>query len=287
MSEAFLEDRGIVEVEGEDARALLQRLITNDVEALKAGEARYAALLTPQGKISVDFLVADRSSVAADRFLLDCPRHRAADLALALTRYRLRAKVRIADLSSTFGVLASWPEPPGTSEIVYRDPRHPDLGYRAILARPAVPAEAEGGEAERAYAAHRIACAVPAGGSDFTYGDVFPHDANLDRLNGVDFGKGCYVGQEVVSRVHHRGTARKRIEPVTFLGLPPRVGVDVTVGDIVVGTMGSSQSGRGLAMVRIDRVAEAAALGAPPMADGVHLVIALDLDAKTPAQVVP
>ena len=275
MSEAFLEDRGIVEVEGEDARALLQRLITNDVETLKPGEARYAALLTPQGKISVDFLVADRSSDAADRFLLDCPLPRAADLASALTRYRLRAKVRIADLTAAYGVLASWPEPPVAAETVYRDPRHPGLGYRAIVARASIGREAAAVAAGNAYAAHRIACAAPAGGLDFTYGDTFPHDANLDRLNGIDFGKGCYVGQEVVSRVHHRGTARKRIEPVTFVGPPPRVGADITVGEIVIGTMGSSQSGRGLAMVRIDRVADAAALGAPPMADGVHLVIAL------------
>ena len=276
MSEAFLEDRGVVEVEGEDARALLQRLITNDVEALRAGEARYAALLTPQGKISVDFLVADRSSGAVDRFLLDCPLDRAADLAVTLTRYRLRAKVRIADLSATHGILASWPEPPpDVPDAVYRDPRHPDLGYRAIVARPSVSTEAAGVEAGRAYEAHRIACTVPAGGLDFAYGEVFPHDANLDRLHGVDFGKGCYVGQEVVSRVHHRGTARKRIEPVTFVGTPPRVGVEVTIGEIMVGTMGSSQNGRGLALVRIDRVAEAAALGAPPMADGVHLVIGL------------
>ena len=275
MSEAFLEDRGVVEVEGEDARALLQRLITNDVETLKSGEARYAALLTPQGKVSVDFLVADRSSDAADRFLLDCPLHRASDLAAALTRYRLRARVRVADRSSACAVLASWPQPPSGQDAVYRDPRHPALGYRAVVARPAVPVEAAGAQAGRAYAAHRIACAVPAGGVDFIFGDAFPHDANLDRLNGIDFGKGCYVGQEVVSRVHHRGTARKRIEPVAFVGPPPRLGADITVGEIVVGTMGSSQSGRGLAMVRIDRVADAAALGAPPMADGVHLVIGL------------
>ena len=275
MSEAFLEDRGVVEVGGEDARALLQRLITNDVETLKTGEARYAALLTPQGKVSVDFLVADRSSGAADRFLLDCPLHRAADLAVALTRYRLRAKVRIADLSAACGVMASWPQQPSDQDAVYRDPRHAELGYRAIVARASIPVEAAGVEAGRAYAAHRIACAVPAGGVDFVFGDAFPHDANLDRLNGIDFGKGCYVGQEVVSRVHHRGTARKRIEPVLFAGEPPRIGADITVGEIVVGTMGSSQSGRGLAMVRVDRVADAAALGAPPMAEGVHLVIGL------------
>ncbi len=273
MSEAFLEDRGVVEVEGEEARALLQRLITNDVEALKPGEAVFAALLTPQGKVNVDFLVADRSTDSSNRFLLDCPLSARADLALALTRYRLRAKVVVADLSAAFGVLASWPEPPNLQAAAYRDPRHPDLGYRTIVARPSNPPESA--EAARAYAAHRIACAVPAGGLDYTYGDVFPHDINLDRLNGVDFGKGCYVGQEVVSRVHHRGTARKRIEPVTFAGPAPRVGADVTVGEIVVGTMGSSETGRGLALVRIDRIAEAAALGAPPMADGVHLVIGL------------
>ncbi len=275
MSEAFLEDRGVVEVAGDDSRALLQRLITNDVEALTPGEARYAALLTPQGKVSADFLVADRSSAGADRFLLDCPLDRAPDLALALTRYRLRAKVRIADLSATLGVLASWPEPPANPGAAYRDPRHPALGYRSIVDRSSFKSDAADVEAATAYTAHRIACAVPAGGLDFTYGDAFPHDANLDRLNGVDFGKGCYIGQEVVSRVHHRGTARKRIEPVTFVGRPPGIGAPVTVGEIVVGTMGSSQGGRGLAMVRIDRVADAAALGAPPMADGVHLVIAL------------
>ncbi|MGI3903786.1 MAG: YgfZ/GcvT domain-containing protein [Janthinobacterium lividum] len=266
MTTAFLDDRGVVEVEGGDARALLQRLVTNDVAALRQGEARYAALLSPQGKIVVDFILADASPEAgSDRFLLDCPAGLAADLAKKLTMYRLRAAVQIADRSADLGVTAHWPAGPG-----FRDPRHPDLGTRSIGERlkpdPA---------ARATYEAHRIALGVPDGGRDFGYGDAFPHDANLDRLAGVDFGKGCYVGQEVVSRVHHRGTARKRIIAVTFDGPAPAAGCDITVGEIAIGTMGTSVAGRGLATVRIDRATDAAALGAPAIADGVHLSLVL------------
>ncbi len=266
MATAFLDDRGVVEVEGDDARALLQRLVTNDVAGLKAGEARYAALLSPQGKIVVDFLVLDATPEGGpDRFLLDSPASLAADLAKKLTLYRLRAAVRIADRSADFGVTAHWPDGPG-----FRDPRHSDLGTRSIGDRTRAEAASRD-----AYDAHRIALGVPDGGRDFAYGDAFPHDANLDRLGGVDFGKGCYVGQEVVSRVHHRGTARKRVVPVTFDGRAPAAGSDVTVGEIAIGTMGTSIAGRGLATVRTDRAAEAAALGAPAIADGVHLSLVL------------
>ena len=266
MATAFLEDRGVVEVEGDDARALLQRLVTNDVAALRSGEARYAALLSPQGKILVDFLLLDATPDGeGDRFLLDCPAALAADLAKKLTMYRLRAAVRIVDRSADLGVTAHWPEGPG-----FRDPRHAELGTRSIGDR--VPADPS---ARAAYEAHRISLGVPDGGRDFGYGEAFPHDANLDRLAGVDFGKGCYVGQEVVSRVHHRGTARKRIVPVTFDGPAPAAGSDVTVGEITIGTMGTSVDGRGLATVRTDRAADAAALGAPAIADGVHLSLVL------------
>lgn len=266
MQTAFLDDRGIVEVEGPDARSLLHRLVTSDVAHLAVGSARYAALLSPQGKIAFDFLVVDDTTPGGpDRFLLDVAASQAADLAKKLTMYRLRADVRIADRSAERGVTASWPDGPG-----FRDPRHPGLGTRAV--GPRVPAERE---ARLAYEEHRIALGVPDGGRDFAYGDAFPHDANLDRLGGVDFEKGCYVGQEVVSRVHHRGTARKRIVPVTFEGRAPAAGSDITVGEIAIGTMGSSVGTRGLATVRVDRATEAAAIGAPPIADGVHLALAL------------
>ena len=273
MGEAFLEDRGIVEVEGPDARALLQRLVTSDVAGLRAGEARYAALLSPQGKVLVDFLVLDAAGHdGGDRFLLDCPSWLAPDLTRRLNLYRLRAAVHITDRSATLGVAAHWPDRPDRELQSYVDPRHPELGYRFVVEREGWTPDAE---ARDAYDAHRIVLGIPEGGRDFAYGDAFPHDANLDRLAGVDFGKGCYVGQEVVSRVHHRGTARKRIAPVTFAGAAPGVGAEVKVGEIAIGTMGSSMAGRGLAMVRTDRVAEAAALGAPAVADGVRLVIAL------------
>ena len=266
MGTAFLDDRGIVDVEGVDARALLQRLVTSDVASLKPGEARYAALLSPQGKIAVDFILVDSTPEGGgNRFLIDCPSSLAADLAKRLTMYRLRAAVRIADRSADSGVTAHWPEGPGA-----RDPRHPDLGTRSIGDRaPPDPA------ARLGYEAHRIALGVPDGGRDFAYGEAFPHDANLDRLGGVDFGKGCYVGQEVVSRVHHRGTARRRIVPVRFEGRAPAQGSDITVGEIGIGTMGTSVAGLGLATVRTDRAAEAAALGAPAIADGVHLSLVL------------
>ena len=266
MGTAFLDDRGIVEVEGPDARALLHRLVTSDVSNLGRGEARYAALLSPQGKIAADFLIVDDTPEGgADRFLLDVPAAQAPDLARKLTLYRLRAGVTIADRSAGLGVTAHWPDGPGV-----RDPRHPGLGTRLIGPRGMADAAAR-----LAYDAHRIALGIPDGGRDFAYGDAFPHDANLDRLGGVDFAKGCYVGQEVVSRVHHRGTARKRIVPVSFDGRAPSPGSDITVGEIAIGTMGTSAGTRGLATVRVDRAVEAAALGAPAMADGVHLALAL------------
>ena len=271
MATAFLDDRGVVEVEGADARALLQRLVTNDVATLRPGEARYAALLSPQGKILADFLVHDVSAAdGADCFLLDCPAALAGDLARKLALYRLRAAVRIIDLSADRGVTAHWPEGPGA-----RDPRHHSLGTRAIGIRVVSDGSAADVEARALYEAHRLALGIPDGGRDFAYGDAFPHDANLDRLNGVDFGKGCYVGQEVVSRVHHRGTARKRIVPVTFLGQGPAAGSDIAVGEIAIGTMGSSVPGHGLAMVRLDRALDALALGAPAVANGVQLSLAL------------
>ena len=135
MQTAFLDDRGIVEVEGPDARSLLHRLVTSDVAHLAVGSARYAALLSPQGKIAFDFLVVDDTTPGGpDRFLLDVAASQAADLAKKLTMYRLRADVRIADRSAERGVTASWPDGPG-----FRDPRHPGLGTRAV--GPRVPAE--------------------------------------------------------------------------------------------------------------------------------------------------
>ena len=124
---------------------------------------------------------------------------------------------------------------------------------------------------DKEYEAHRIALGAPRGGLDFQYNDAFPHEADMDQLNGIDFEKGCYVGQEVVSRVEHRGTARKRVVPVTFQDFAPEAGVPVRVGDIEVGLMGSSARGHGLAMLHLGRIGDALAAGQPIMSGGIAL----------------
>jgi hypothetical protein len=158
--------------------------------------------------------------------------------------------------------------------LSYADPRLAELGWRCIAPpNPADAAAAFGAELAdaAAYEAHRIGLGVPSGGLDFAYGDAFPHEADMDQLNGVDFRKGCFVGQEVVARMEHRGSARTRVVPVTFAGPAPATGSAVTAGDKPAGTLGSTAAGRGLALLRLDRVEEALAAGKPLLADGTRL----------------
>jgi len=122
-----------------------------------------------------------------------------------------------------------------------------------------------------AYEAHRIALGVPRGGLDFIYGDAFPHETDMDQFGGVDFDKGCFVGQEVVSRIEHRGSARARVVPVSFDGFAPEAGTPVSAGDKTIGTLGSTAQGRGLAMLRLDRAADALAAGQPFIAGGIEI----------------
>jgi folate-binding protein YgfZ len=269
---AFLADRGVVRVEGEDAPGFLQGLLTNDVVGLPAGEARYAALLTPQGKILFDFLVI-RAPGLPPAFLLDCPKALAADLAKRLSIYKLRAKVAISDVSADFGIVADWGDaidlPAGAQ--VYADPRAATLGRRAVLPRAAAEAFTEA--ALPAYEAARIAVGAPRGGVDFAYGDAFPHDADMDLFNGVDFHKGCYVGQEVVSRMKHRGETRKRVVRVRLAGAAPAPGTPVTDGALAVGALGAAAGDKALALLRIDRAAEAQAAGRPLVAAGVTVTV--------------
>jgi folate-binding protein YgfZ len=207
MQSAFLPDRGVVRVTGEEAAKFLQGLVTCDVTAIPEGEARFGALLTPQGKIVVDFLVFAAPEGIGGGFLIDAPRALSAEI--------------VADAG--------------------------------------------------AYDAHRIRLGIPEGGRDFIYGDTFPHEADMDQLAGVDFHKGCYVGQEVVSRMQHRGTARTRVIPVAFPDFPPMEGLDVTAGDKTIGVMGSAAEGHGLAKLRLDRVADALAAGEPITAGGIAI----------------
>ena len=276
MKAALLPDRGVVKVAGDDARKFLNGLLTADIGEVTPGTARFAALLTPQGKIIVDCLITEVSPEDGAGLFLDCPRALAPNLVERLNFYKLRAKVIVEDLSEMLGVLAAW-DGSGTTEygLVYADPRLPTLGLRAMipLHRAREAAADLGAELVDAsgYEAHRIALGVPRGGLDFIYGDAFPHEADMDQLGGVDFEKGCYVGQEVVSRMEHRGTARSRVVPIGYEAFAPDVGVPVMAGERQVGTMGSSAARRGLALLRLDRVADAAAAGTALVAGGVTI----------------
>jgi folate-binding protein YgfZ len=271
---ASLDDRGIVSVSGADAAGFLQGLLTNDVERLEPGEARYAGLLTPQGKILFDMIVVRAPGSDGAAYLLDCAAVQAADLAKRLGFYKLRAKVAILDESATRAVAAFWGGEPAPVEggVLYADPRDPRLGWRAILPRPIAAALGSGHAGE--YEGLRIGVVAAKGGIDFTYGDAFPHDANLDLLHGVDFDKGCYVGQEVVSRMKHRGTGRKRIVRVKLDGPAPAPGVPVMDRELAVGALGSSSGREALALLRLDRVEDAAAAGRTLSAGGVGLALA-------------
>ncbi|HUZ66084.1 MAG TPA: folate-binding protein [Beijerinckiaceae bacterium] len=271
MPSTLLDDRGVLRLSGEQARAFLQGLVTNDVETLPAGEARFAAMLSPQGKILFDFFVLRGSGDKSDELILDVSRDKIDDLAKRLAMYRLRAAVAIEDLSSSLAVVAIWGDeadkvPPG---LAFRDPRHPIAGVRALVEKSAVPSLGS----QAAYEAHRIALALPKGGVDFPYGDAFPHETGMDRLHGVDFRKGCYVGQEVVSRMQHRGSARTRIVRVAFAGDAPPPLAEIRAGEKRLGAMGSAAGEIGLAMLRTDRLQEAIADGTQITAGGVPLYV--------------
>src|SRR5215469_6911424 len=262
MKTALLPDRGVFKVIGDDARKFLHGLVTADVLDLTPGQARFCALLTPQGKIIADFFITQAPQDDGGGFFLDIPRAVAATLFEKLNLYKLRAKLLIEDLTEILGVIAAW-DGSGTTKqgLCYADPRLPALGLRVMIAphRAAAAASDLGAAlvAAEDYEAHRIALGVPSGGIDFTYGDAFPHEADMDQFGGVDFAKGCYIGQEVVSRIEHRGIARTRAVALRYDGAPPEKGAAITAGERQVGTMGSAAHGRGIALIRLDRVAEA------------------------------
>ena len=276
MQAALLPDRGVVKVVGDDARRWLGNLVTIDMGRVKPGAARFGALLTPQGKIIADFIIAEAEPAEGGGFFLECPRALALTLVERLNAYKLRAKVIVEDLSEVLGVFAAWG---GTTAarfgLCYSDPRLPDLGLRCQLAPHLAPEAAAALGASlvepAAYEAHRIALGVPRGGLDFAYGDAFPHETDMDQLGGVDFDKGCYIGQEVVSRMEHRGTARNRVVPIAYDDFAPEAGTAVTAGDKPVGMLGSTAGGHGLALLRLDRVADALAQAAPITSGGIAL----------------
>lgn len=286
---ALLPDRGVVSVMGDDARKLLQGVITNDMAAFDQGVAAiHAGLLTPQGKILFEFFVA----AVPGGYLLETARQSAGELARRMMLYKLRAKAEIKDVSSAHSVAVVWGDPQKSwpwqdpayvqnsckSLVWFEDPRDRRLGQRLILtmATDWIVAEA-GAEAAPAdsYHVHRIALGVPQGGRDYPLGDTFPHEADFDLFAGVSFTKGCFVGQEVVARMENKSVVRKRVTGVSGSGLAPDV--DIKLGDATIGKVGSVAEQDGLALVRLDRVVEAIDGGLTLTAGGAP--IAIDADA--------
>jgi folate-binding protein YgfZ len=260
-----LESRNLVEVGGPEASDFLDRMITQNTKVADGRAAAFGALLTPQGKIISDFFVVRQENGG---FLLDAPAAGAAELRKRLTMFKLRADVTIE--ASPLVVYAGTGEPPATG-LVATDPRHPDLGWRLYAPDGSLTTNAD----EAAWQAHRVSLGIPEAGADLPLLDAFPHDLAMDSLNGVDFAKGCYVGQEIVSRMRYRGTARRR--PVTLSAgedLPP-AGTEILIGGRVAGHLGSVSGKHGIAVLRLDRVRDALMSNEVITVDGRPVSVAL------------
>ncbi|MBB5517226.1 CAF17-like 4Fe-4S cluster assembly/insertion protein YgfZ [Amphiplicatus metriothermophilus] len=264
---ALLSSRAVIRVAGPDARPFLSNVVTQDVAGLAPDAAAFAALLTPQGKILADFILLGEQ----DGVLLDVAAAAAGSLVKRLSLYRLRARATIEPLDG-WAVGAVWngetgPAPEGVRR--FADPRLPTLGARLIGPKAAL-AEALGPEAqdEAAYDRHRLARGVPEFDRDFGPEELFLLDVGYDALNGVSYKKGCFVGQEVSSRMKRKGEVRKRTLQVFFDGPPPAKGAPVTGGGSAIGEMLSAADGAGLALIRLDRLAAARAAGEPLGVEG-------------------
>jgi folate-binding protein YgfZ len=271
-----LDDRGVLAVSGPDRRPFLQGLVSNDIEKVSPTSARYAALLTAQGKYLHDFMMVE----ADESIWLDAEAARLGDLKRRLSMYRLRAKVSLDERSEFCVATVFGPEAPaalgllgepGTarpfgSGVAFVDPRLPTLGARTIL--PLATARrslADAGIAEAGFEDYdrlRLSLGIPDGSRDLALEKSILLEAGFDELNGVDWEKGCYIGQELTARTKYRGLVKRRLMPVTIHGSTPVAGTVVTADGREVGEMRSSRDGLGLALLRIESVREGKTLAA-------------------------
>jgi folate-binding protein YgfZ len=277
---ALLPDRAALEVAGEERRAFLQGLVSNDVEKVSRDRALYAALLTAQGKYLHDFFIA----AIGDAFYLDGEAARLADLKRRLALYRLRAKVTLGEGGERYVVAAAFgaealallglpPEPgaavPFAGGVAYVDPRLAALGARLLLPRGVklAPLESAGfapvGGAE--YDRFRLSLGVPDGSRDLPVEKAILLEAGFEELNGVDWQKGCYIGQELTARTKYRALIKRRLIPVAVEGPLPPPGTPVMLGDQEAGEMRSGRDGLGLALLRLEALNEA---GGQPLTAG-------------------
>lgn len=249
-----LSARSVLRISGEESRPFLQGLVTQDILHVGEGNAVFAALLTPQGKILFDFFLAPQG----DGFLVDCDAGAAAALLKRLVMYKLRAKLTVAPETELAVAVGEMRDP----VLAFADPRHGFLPARSVVRRADMPS------ADDAYDNLRIALGVPEFGRDFASDELFLLDVNYDALNAVSYKKGCFVGQEVTSRMKRKGEIRKRTLIAKFAGAPPAKGAAVMADENSVGEFLSGRDGGGLALIRIDRLKAAGESGAPLTVDG-------------------
>lgn len=260
MDTMFHLDRTLIRVSGPDAVGFLDNLLTQDVTRLTGASVQYAALLTPQGKVLADMALWSRGD---QEVVIECAPTRGADLLRRLSLYKLRAAVTLEDVSEAETVCYS----PEAFANARPDPRFPDgsLGWRTLIAAPDAAALDPG---DAAYETHRLAMGVPDLARDTQADELFAGEALLEELHGVDFQKGCFVGQENVSRMKRRATTRKKLCRLAFSGQPIGYGAPITAGAAELGTVRTSADGRAMALLRLDRAMEAAAKGQSLEADG-------------------
>lgn len=251
---AALPDRGVVAVAGEDRLSFLQGLVSNDVTQVAPGRAVWAALLSPQGKWLADFFIV---AGPGETLLLECEAGQAAMLAQKFSRFRLRAKVSVADVSADWQVYAAWGMAPVVPEgvLVAADPRLATAGWRVLS-----PVVLKGGaldapDSAAEWDAHRLGLGLPDGGRDLEADKTVLLEAGFDELGGVSWSKGCYMGQELTARTKYRGLIKRRLVPVSVQGALPAPGTPVLRDGVEVGTMRSGRGGLGLATLRREALA--------------------------------
>jgi tRNA-modifying protein YgfZ len=235
-----LPDRAVISLSGDGALAWLDNLITCGLTSLEEGHGAYGALLTPQGKILHDFFVYRDQH----RLLLDCAAEHRTALVQKLVMYRLRAKL-VIEAADELHIAVSSSNP--DRALMFPDPRLSAMGWRGFITANEI-------STGHGYESRRLSIGLADSTKNIGTGQVFPHETNLDQFGGVSFTKGCYVGQEVVSRMQHRGTARNRFLPVHING--PLTERKITSGDTLIGEISSVEGHMGLALIRLDRLAE-------------------------------
>jgi len=253
-----LKNRSVLSLQGEDRHSLLQGLITNDMKHLKKQGILFTALLSPQGRFLHDFFVIEHG----ETLYLTPERDRLADLLSLLQRYKLRSRVQMKDESDAMGLFAAWGGscPPG----FILDPRLNEMGYVGVCS---IESSIEGSIEQTAnideYDRHRMVLGVPDGSRDLLVDKAIILENNYHELHAMDWDKGCYVGQELMARTHHRGLVRKRLMPVKIEGATPAFGDSIMDGEEKVGTMKSSVGDGGLALLQLEVVTRVIEEGKP------------------------